>query len=160
MMFVIDFQKRKDSIKFSITHKRIKILKKYGCKELSRTDCMAESDGSNCPDLSNSEKIAEGGTVCPVEPNATSGSVHTEQHSGGTSAKLNEGVYSISLGSKGQQSRVGNTTATVREGELPCPYGYFGSNKPVAGSGENAGCPYKNTDKCPLKEVVKEVVSE
>lgn len=43
---------------------------RYGCKELSRADCLAKINGSGENDLFAGEKVAEGGTLCAVGSNA------------------------------------------------------------------------------------------
>ena len=123
---------------------------KYGCKELSRSDCLAKGNECGNNDLFSGEKTAERGTVCAVGSNAAGGGIHSLQHSGGTSTELNQGISAISGNSTGEQGRTGNATPSLRPSELPCPYGHFGSHGATSGSGQDAPCPYKNTNHCPL----------
>ena len=123
---------------------------KYGCKELSRSDCLAKGNECGNNDLFSGEKTAERGTVCAVGSNAAGGGIHSLQHSGGTSTELNQGISAISGNSTGEQGRTGNATPSLRSSELPCPYGHFGSHGATSGSGQDAPCPYKNTNHCPL----------
>lgn len=123
---------------------------RYGCKELSRADCLAKINGSGENDLFAGEKVTEGGTLCAVGSNAAGSGINSIQHSGRTGEELNEGISPISGNRTGQQGGAGNATASLRSSELPCPYGHFGSDATTSGSRENASCPYKNTDHCPL----------
>ena len=123
---------------------------RYGCKELSRADCLAKINESGENDLFAGEKVAEGGTLCAVGSNAAGSGINSIQHSGRTGEELNEGISPISGNRTGQQGGAGNATASLRSSELPCPYGHFGSDATTSGSRENASCPYKNTDHCPL----------
>ena len=123
---------------------------RYGCKELSRADCLAKINGSGENDLFAGEKVAEGGTLCAVGSNAAGSGINSIQHSGRTGEELNEGISPISGNRTGQQGGAGNATASLRSSELPCPYGHFGSDATTSGSRENASCPYKNTAHCPL----------
>ena len=123
---------------------------RYGCKELSRADCLAKINGSGENDLFAGEKVTEGGTLCAVGSNAAGSGINSIQHSGRTGEELNEGISPISGNRTGQQGGAGNATASLRSSELPCPYGHFGSDATTSGSRENASCPYKNTAHCPL----------
>ena len=123
---------------------------KYGCKELSRSDCLAKGNECGNNDLFSGEKTAERGTVCAVGSNAAGGGIYSLQHSGGTSTELDQGISAISGNSTGEQGRTGNATPSLRPSELPCPYGHFGSHGATSGSGQDAPCPYKNTNRCPL----------
>ena len=122
----------------------------YGCKELPRVDCMAKIDGSRQNDLFPSEEIAERGDVHSVGSNAPCGCVDSVEQSGGTSPQFDEGIHPIPFNSKGGKSGIGNATADSSKDRIPCAYGYFGNNGVASGSGENAECPYKFTEKCPL----------
>lgn len=124
--------------------------KKYGCKELSRTDSLAKSHGAKQTSLFDCEKTSEGGTVCSVGSNEAGGSVDTVEHSRGTGEEFNEGVSAISVNSTGIESGTGNAAADVRKSGIPCRFGYFGSDGNLAGSEQNDSCPYKNTNRCPL----------
>jgi hypothetical protein len=124
--------------------------KKYGCKELSRTDSLAKSHGAKQTSLFDCEKTSEGGTVCSVGSNEAGGSVDTVEHSRGTGEEFNEGVSAISVNSTGIESGTGNAAADVRKSGIPCRFGYFGSDGTLAGSEQNDSCPYKNTNLCPL----------
>jgi adenine-specific DNA-methyltransferase len=124
--------------------------KKYGCKELSRTDSLAKSHGAKQTSLFDCEKTSEGGTVCSVGSNEAGGSVDTVEHSRGTGEEFNEGVSAISVNSTGIESGTGNAAADVRKSGIPCRFGYFGSDGTLAGSEQNDSCPYKNTNRCPL----------
>jgi DNA modification methylase len=133
-----------------ITNNYKEELRKYGCKELSGTDCLAEGNGFNGANLFAGEEIAKRGNVRAVEPNAAGGSVDSVKHSGGPGKNLDKRVSAISDNSEGIESGTGNTIDAVRENRIPCKYGYYGSPEPAARSGENAGRPHKNTINCPL----------
>ena len=124
--------------------------KKYGCKELSRADCMAEGNGSGPADLCSGQKTAERGTLLPVRSDEEGIGIDPLEHRGGSSEELNEGVCSVSGNSKRVESGAGNTAAALRESGIPCRYGHFGSDASTPRSGENVGCPHKNTNHCPL----------
>jgi len=123
---------------------------RYGCKELSRADCLAESNANGQASLFVSEKTSESGNVLAVGPDTASGGVDSVKHSGRAGTHLNEGISTFSGDSQGFKSGIGNTTPTMRSNWLPCRYGYFGDNEPIKGSGENAECPHKYTNNCPL----------
>jgi hypothetical protein len=125
-------------------------MRKYGCKELSRADCFAEGNGSGQLDIFAGQKITKGRNVFSVRPDETGGGVDSVKYSGGASEKLNKGVPAFSGDSQRIESGTGNPIAAMREGEIPCRYGYFGNDEPVTGNRENAGCPHKNTNHCPL----------
>lgn len=122
----------------------------YGCKELSRTDCMAKSNGAGKGSLFDSQETAKGGNLQSFGSNEAGGGFDSVKHSGGAGTKLNQGVYSISSDSQGIKSGTGNTTASLRQSGIPCRYGHFGSDAALTGDRENAGCSFKNTDNCPL----------
>ena len=129
---------------------RVEEKARYGCKELSRADCLAKINGSGENDLFAGEKVTEGGTLCAVGSNAAGSGINSIQHSGRTGEELNEGISPISGNRTGQQGGAGNATASLRSSEFPCPYGHFGSDAATSGSRKNASCPYKNTAHCPL----------
>ncbi len=123
---------------------------RYGCKELSRADCLAEINGTCEGDLFAGQKTSEDGAVCAVRSDEAGGGLNSIQHSGGASSQFNPGVSAISGDSTGEQSGTGNTTSAECGSKPPCPHGYFGSAATAAGSGENAPCAFKNTIHCPL----------
>ncbi len=123
---------------------------RYGCKELSRADCLAEINGTGEGDLFAGQKTSEDGAVCAVRSDEAGGGLNSIQHSGGTGSQFNPGVSAISGDSTGEQSGTGNTTSAECASEPPCPHGYFGSAATAAGSGKNAPCAFKNTIHCPL----------
>lgn len=138
------------SEQWEVISKNKELLRKYGCKELSRADCLAKGDGFDSDDLCAGKKAAEGGTVRFVGSDEAGSGINSIEHSRGSSTELNEGVSSISGSSKGIKSRTGDTAASLHKSGIPCRYGYFGSDGAPAGDRENAGCPYKKTKHCPL----------
>ncbi len=123
---------------------------KYGCKELSRSACLAEINGSDEGDLFARQKTSDGGTVCSVGSDASCCSVDSVKHCGGAGEKFDKGVSAVSVNCQREQGGIGNTTSNLRSNRKPCPYGHFGSNEQTSGSGENVECPYKYTQQCPL----------
>ena len=123
---------------------------RYGCKELSRADCLAEINGGGEGDLFAGQKTAEGGDVRAVGSNAAGGGVDPVEYRGGAGAELNKGVSAVSGDSAREHGGAGNATAVVRSSGIPCPYGHFGAHGQASGSEQNAECPYKNTIHCPL----------
>ena len=123
---------------------------RYGCKELSRADCLAEINGGGEGDLFAGQKTAEGGNVRAVGSNAAGGGVDSVEYRGGAGAELNKGVSAVSGDSAREHGGAGNATAVVRSSGIPCPYGHFGAHGQTSGSEQNAECPYKNTIHCPL----------
>jgi adenine-specific DNA-methyltransferase len=123
---------------------------KYGCKELSRADCMAEGDGVGRGDLFIGQGVAEGGALQSVGSDATGSGVDTIEHSGGAGTQVNQGVLTVSDNNKGLKSGAGNATSSLRESGIPCRYGYFGSDAAVTGDREDGVCSYKDTIHCPL----------
>ena len=123
---------------------------KYGCTKLSRADCLAKSNGNDQTDLFSSQEIAQGGAICPVGSDETCSGVNSIEHSGGTSKKFDQGIYSVSGNSQRLESGSGDTATIVRESGIPCRYGYFGDNADAAGNRENVECPYAETINCPL----------
>ncbi len=123
---------------------------RYGCKELSRTNCVAKGDGVSQGDLFVGQKTTKGGAIQPVRPNAAGGSVNSIEHSGGTGLQLDQGVSTVSGNSQGIKSGVGDATSSLRESGIPCRYGYFGNDAALTGDRENGVCSYKNTIHCPL----------
>ncbi len=134
--------------KWSVISEEEKI--KYGCKELSRTDCMAKGNGIGQNNLFDSEKITEGGNLQSVRSDETSSGIDTFKYSGGTSANLNQRISTLSGNSKGIKSGTGNTTSSMCESGIPCRYGYFGSDTTLTGDREDGVCSFKNTNHCPL----------
>ena len=124
---------------------------RYGCKELARTDCLAKGNGSGETDLFTCQESAERRDVCAVGSNEKSGGIHSIEHCGRSSPEPAPGVSPVSLNRPGEQGGTGNPTASVRTSEPPCPYGHFGGrHADTSGSGENAECPFKSTNHCPL----------
>ncbi len=123
---------------------------RYGCKELSRADCVAKGHGACQASLFDCKKTTQRGDVCTVGSDETLSSVDSVEHSGRTGTQFKQGVYPISVHSKGVTGGIGNTDACVRESRLPCPYGHFGSDALASRGGEDALCAYKLTPRCPL----------
>ncbi len=136
------------SDKWAVISKEEKV--KYGCKELSRADCMAKGNGISQGDLFAGQEIAEGGDIQSVGPDAQGGGVNSVEYRGGAGSKLDQGVHTVSGDSKGLESGTGNAASSVREGGIPCRYGYFGSDSAITGDREDGVCSFKNTVHCPL----------
>jgi hypothetical protein len=111
---------------------------------------MAESDGLNGGDLSDSKKTSQGGIVRIIGPNAPGGSFNSIQHSRGTVAAIDKGVSELSIDSERVKSRAGNATKNMHESRIPCKFGYFNGDANGGGSRENAHCPHENTNHFPL----------
>ena len=141
----------KENLEFRAENLELKKeMKEYGCRELSKDDCLAKSNGSDGDNLFSLQKDAADGAIRATGSNETSGSVNSVEYSRGTSADFNEGVCQLPIDSEGITSGVGNTTATMRETGIPCRYGYFGSDGDFGGDKQNVSCPYKKTTNCPL----------
>ena len=126
-------------------------MRDYGCVKLSGFNCVAEGDGIDGGDLSAGKKVTEGGVVFPVGSDEKSGSFNSVEHSGRSGQKFGEGVLQLSLYSEGVAGGTGDTAANLREGRLPCKYGYYGSESIAHGDRKNADCPHFKTENCPLK---------
>lgn len=82
---------------------------RYEHPEFSRSNGLAEINEDSNPSISNKQSIPERGNVWANEPNASGGSIGSEQYSGGASER-NEGVSSLSENSKGFAGGDGNST--------------------------------------------------
>ncbi|MCG9969223.1 BREX-1 system adenine-specific DNA-methyltransferase PglX [Pelotomaculum terephthalicicum JT] len=88
-----------------------------------------------CAELPGTDRLAKG--------NATG-------ESGGAGKDIDKRIRAIPVDSAGLQSGTSDTPADMRRTRIPCRYGYKASDGIVGGSGQNAGCPYKETAHCPL----------
>ena len=140
--------KKVDSEQWKVISKEEKI--KYGCKELSRADCLAKVNGVVQADLFSGQETSERGTLQFVGSDAPGGSINSIEHSGRSSAQFNQRISSVSSDSKGIKSGAGDSASSMCESRIPCRYGYFGSDAAITGDRENAGCSFKNTVHCPL----------
>lgn len=138
------------SEKWAVISQNKELLRKYGCKELPRTDCLAEGDGLDGNALNADKKAAAGGALRAVGSDEAGSNINSLEHSRRAGEKPNKGVYSVSGNSPGIKGKAGDTVASLHEGGVPCRYGYFGSDEAIAGNRENVECPYKNTEHCPL----------
>ena len=113
------------------------VLREYGCAELSGIDCLAKKETTHCP-------------LATAHCGVASGGFDSVEYSGGAVKDINERIRAVPVDSAGLQGGTSNTTADMRRPRIPCRYGYKGSARTVGGSGQNAGCPYKETAHCPL----------
>ncbi|GAB6274270.1 MAG: hypothetical protein STSR0004_11330 [Peptococcaceae bacterium] len=140
-----------DSLQLSDDSKEV--MKQYGCIKLSRSDCLAKSDGPDGSDLFSDQEIAKRGSLRSVRSDETSCGVNSLEHSGGTRKKHEQGIHSVSGNSTGIESGIGDSIVDLRQGGIPCRFGYFGSDRINTGNRQNAECPYYKTENCPLKTV-------
>lgn len=126
------------------------VVQRYGCKDIQRSDCLAESDGSDRDGVQFDKAASEGRTIFPVGSDEKSGGVDPLEHSGRARARLNEGVSAFSIDRSRVESGVADTTTDLRTVELPgqrtdknfsCSYG---------GGRKDAICPEAGSDRCPL----------
>ena len=126
-------------------------MKRYGCVKLSRSDCLAESNGFNNGDLQDCEKASEGGTLFAFGSNETCGSVDSVKYSRRTRQEFKQGIPPLSGDSERFEGGTGDTASDMQQGWLPCRYGHFGSDATFKGNRQNAECPNFKTENCPLK---------
>ena len=126
------------------------VVQRYGCKDIQRSDCLAESDGSDRDGVQFDKAASEGRTIFPVGSDEKSGGVDPLEHSGRARARLYEGVSAFSIDRSRVESGVADTTTDLRTVELPgqrtdknfsCSYG---------GGRKDAICPEAGSDRCPL----------
>lgn len=126
------------------------VVQRYGCKDIQRSDCLAESDGPNRDGVQSDKVASEGRTIFPVGSDEKSGGVDPLEHCGRARARLNEGVSAFSVDRSRVESGVADTTTDLRTVELPgqrtdknfsCSYG---------GGRKDAICPEAGSDRCPL----------
>lgn len=126
------------------------VLREHGCAELSGTDRLAKSNATGERSVSAGEIAAQGRDVCSVGSDAASGGFDSVEYSGGAGKDIDERIRTVPVDSAGLQGGTSDTTADMRRPRIPCRYGYKGSDGIVGASGQNAGCPYKETAHCPL----------
>jgi hypothetical protein len=79
-----------------------------GSEELSRSDCVAEGDGTCGESLSNDQGLSSGREIRAGESDPESGSIDSLEHSGGTCASEQGGVSKLSIYRTGFESRIGD----------------------------------------------------
>ena len=114
----------------------------YEYKEFSRSTGLAKIHGSGNGDLSNNARISEGGTVWTEQSAETSGSIHTEQHSGRTS----EGHKGVSTFSEDSQRVIGRGRNTIGDSTTP----------QLSGEGSNATSSKENNRNFQNAEWIKQ----
>ncbi|KUK53698.1 MAG: Site-specific DNA-methyltransferase (Adenine-specific) [Desulfotomaculum sp. 46_296] len=129
------------------------VMKQHGCIKLSRSDCLAKSDGADGDDLFSGQEIAERGNLRSVGSDEASGSVNSFEHSGGARKKHEQGIHSVSGNSTGIEGGIGDSIVDLRQGGIPCRFGHFGSERIDTGNRQNAECPHYKTENCLLKTV-------
>jgi adenine specific DNA methylase Mod len=126
-------------------------MKRYGCIKLSRSDCLAKSDGPDGNNLFTGAEITQRGNVRSVGSDEASGCFNSLEHSGGPGKKHEQGIRSVSGDCTGVEGGIGASIVDLHQGGIPCRFGHFGSDRIDTGNRQNAECPHYKTENCPLK---------
>ena len=126
------------------------VVQHYGCKDIQRSDCLAESDGSDRDGVQFDKVASEGRTIFPVGSDEKSGGVDPLEHSGRARARLNEGVSAFSIDRSRVESGVADTTTDLRTVELPGQRTDKNFSCSYRGGLKDAICPEAGSDRCPL----------
>ena len=129
----------------------------YGdSEELSRADCVAESDGLGRAGLSGNETISERGALRADESGETSGSFSTFKHRRGTSSEVDEGISKFLIHCERFESRGGDPNPACPALEL-CNQRFCTANSESGGrsvsSAERVDEQSQVTTHCPLSTI-------
>ena len=107
---------------------------------------LAEGDGFDSRNLPVGEKIAEGGDICSVRPDAESSGVHSGEHSGGQRQEFQQRIHPVSAHSERVEVGIGNTPSDKHQSGLSDRDGHSVGNGNEQGNRQHVDC----VDKSPV----------